>query len=64
MPEKMEKELKAQAKKKGIKKGSKRYGAYVYGTMRKTGWKPEREKKEQTARPMISSLFARNLMEN
>lgn len=38
MPEAMERKLKAEAKKKGF--GKKRTGAYVYGTMRKTGWKP------------------------
>lgn len=43
VPVKMEKQLKKQAKKKGLK--GKRAGAYVYGTMRKTGWKPEREGK-------------------
>ena len=42
MPKKMERELKSEAKKKGLKGA--RADAYVYGTMRKTGWKPEREK--------------------
>ena len=42
MPEAMERALKAQARRKGLSK--KRAGAYVYGTMRKTGWKPDREK--------------------
>ena len=41
MPEKMEKSLKAQARKKGM--GKKRANAYVYGTMRKTGWKPKKK---------------------
>ena len=42
----MEKNLKKEAKKKGFKPGSKRYGAYVYGTMQeKTSWKPSRKKK-------------------
>ena len=36
MPEALERKLKAQAKKKGL--GKKRMGAYVYGTLRKTGW--------------------------
>ncbi len=36
----MERELLAEAKKKGL--GKKATGAYVYGTMRKTGWKPKR----------------------
>jgi hypothetical protein len=43
MPKEMERKLKAQAKKKGMK--GKKAGAFIYGTMRKTGWKPKREKK-------------------
>lgn len=43
MPKKMEQALKKEAKKKGLK--GERADAYVYGTMRKAGWKPEREKK-------------------
>jgi hypothetical protein len=43
MPKKLEKQLKKEAKAKGLK--GERAGAYVYGTMRKTGWKPAREKK-------------------
>lgn len=43
MPKKMEKELKAEAKKKGLT--GERADAYIYGTMRKTGWKPKKEKK-------------------
>jgi hypothetical protein len=43
MPKKLEKELKKEARKKGL--SGKRAGAYIYGTMRKTGWKPKREKK-------------------
>ena len=42
MPEKLERKLKAETKKKGF--GKERAGAYVYGTLRKTGWKPSREK--------------------
>jgi len=42
MPKKMEVALKKQAKKMGLL-GEKK-NAYVYGTMRKTGWKPKREK--------------------
>ena len=41
MPEKLEKELKKEAEKKGLK--GERKDAYIYGTMRKTGWKPSRE---------------------
>ena len=40
MPKALEKKLKAEAKKKGY--GEKRTGAYVYGTLRKTGWKPKK----------------------
>jgi hypothetical protein len=42
MPKKLERELKAEARKKGLK--GERADAYIYGTMRKTGWKPKREK--------------------
>ena len=42
MPKKMERALKKQCKKKGLSK--KRCNAYVYGTMRKAGWKPKKEK--------------------
>ena len=43
MPEALYRKLKAQAKKKGLK--GKRAKKYIYGTMRKTGWKPRRKKK-------------------
>ena len=43
MPKKLERKLRKSAKKKGLK--GKRAKAYIYGTMRKTGWKPKREKK-------------------
>jgi len=42
MPKRLEKKLKALARKKGF--GKKRTGAYVYGTLRKTGWKPSKHK--------------------
>ena len=45
MPEKLERELKKTARKRGY--GKERTGAYVYGTMRKTGWKPTREKRKR-----------------
>lgn len=41
MPKKMEVELKRRGKKMGLSK--ERLDKYVYGTMRKTGWKPSRE---------------------
>jgi len=43
MPKAMEKKLKKEAKSKGLK--GKRANAYIYGTMRKTGWKPSTQKK-------------------
>ena len=42
MPKKMERALKKSAKKKGLK--GKRAKAYIYGTMRKAGWRPKRER--------------------
>lgn len=39
MPTKLERELIREAERKGLK--GKRKDAYVYGTLRKTGWKPE-----------------------
>lgn len=43
MPIKVEKALKKQAKKMGLSK--ERAGAYVFGTLRKLGWKPKKAKK-------------------
>lgn len=43
MPRKLESKLKREASKKGLK--GERKDAYVYGTLRKTGWKPKQEKK-------------------
>jgi len=40
MPKALERKLKAQVSKK--KWSKKRKDAYVYGTLRKTGWKPTR----------------------
>jgi hypothetical protein len=42
MPKKLEKALKKSAKKKGLK--GERADAYVYGTLRKTGWKKSKKK--------------------
>lgn len=41
MPEKLERNLRQEALKRGLS-GS-RKDAYVYGTMRKRGWRPSRE---------------------
>lgn len=43
----MERALKAEAKKRGF--GKERTGAFVYGTMRKTGWKPKGERSRHPA---------------
>lgn len=45
MPKELERALEAQAAKKGL--SGDRADAYVYGTMRKTGWKPERERRKK-----------------
>ena len=44
-PKKMEKELKAEARKKGLT--GERADAFVFGSMRKTGWKPGDKKKRK-----------------
>ena len=40
MPRALEKKLKAQGRKKGFT--GERLDRYVYGTLRKTGWKPKK----------------------
>ena len=42
MPEKLERQLKSQARVKGL--SGERADAYVYGTMRKTGWTPSHQR--------------------
>ena len=49
MPEKMERALKAKALRKFKSTTSKKADAYIYGTLRKTGWKPSREKRGNRA---------------
>jgi len=44
MPKALEEKLKRQASKRGLK--GKRKKAYIYGTLRKTGWKPSHQKKK------------------
>lgn len=48
MPKKLEAKLKREAKKKGFSK--ERTDAYVYGTLRKTGWTPSTQKKKRKKR--------------
>ena len=55
MPEALERELRARARKKGF--SGERADAYVYGTMRKTGWQPTREKKKHhITEAMLSAM--------
>ena len=42
MPKKLKRKLRKEAREKGLK--GDRADAYVYGTLRKTGWKPSKEK--------------------
>ena len=48
MPKALHDKLAKQANKKGLT--GDRKDAYVYGTMRQTGWEPEREKKSKSKR--------------
>ena len=43
MPKALERKLKAEAQRK-FPGNRKRQGKYVYGTLRKTGWKPSRSR--------------------
>lgn len=43
MPKELERRLKKEAAKKGL--GKERAGAYIYGTLRKTGWRPKNRSK-------------------
>ncbi len=43
MPKELHDKLKRQAEKKGFT--GKRKQAYIFGTLRRTGWKPKRQKK-------------------
>lgn len=45
MPKKLERELKRKATAKGL--SGERKDAYVYGALRKTGWKPRHERRER-----------------
>jgi hypothetical protein len=43
MPKKLEARLRRAARRKGY--GKKREDAYVYGALRRAGWKPKRERR-------------------
>lgn len=51
MPAELERRLKKQAQKKDIQNP----GAYVYGTLRKTGWKPSKENSKHETKTSTSS---------
>ena len=52
MPKALHDQLEKEADKKGLK--GKRRRAYIYGTMRDTGWKPEREREGNPTSTMRS----------
>jgi hypothetical protein len=51
MPKALEQKLERQASAEGL--SGRRKDAYVYGTMRKTGWRPKRERQSQA---MVDAL--------
>lgn len=52
MPKKLELKLSAEADKKGFT--GKRKNAYIYGTLRKTGWTPSTQKKKHNLRKRLA----------
>lgn len=52
----MERKLMMEADKKGLT--GKHKNAYVYGTMRKTGWKPSTQKKKKKTKSSKLDLIA------
>ena len=55
MPKALEEKLKKEATTKGFDK--KKSGAYVYGTMRKTGWVPPKQKKAKNKKKSPKSKY-------
>lgn len=55
MPAKLEDKLKREAREKGL--SGKKADAYVFGTLRKTGWSPKKEvgNEHVTSYPQVSS---------
>jgi hypothetical protein len=51
MPKALERSLKVTARKRGYSK--ERTNAYVYGTLRKTGWTPSTQKKHRVLKKII-----------
>lgn len=56
MPKSMEIKLMREAAKKGLK--GKKKKAYVYGTMRKAGWKPSTQKKKKKSKSSKLDMIA------
>ena len=54
MPKALEDKLKREAAAKGLSK--ERTGAFVYGTMRKTGWVPSTQKKGAAKKRMTAHI--------
>lgn len=52
MPKELENKLKKEARSKGLSK--ERADAYVYGTLRKTGWVPNKVSKNNTKKVKMS----------
>ena len=48
MPKELEEKLRRQGRKKGFK--GDRLKAYLYGALRKTGWRPSRERRKKRRR--------------
>jgi hypothetical protein len=53
MPKELEQKLKKQARARGF--GKERTGAYVYGTLRNTGWKPNKESKNNSKKAPMAN---------
>jgi hypothetical protein len=51
MPKVLERKLHAEAKTKGL--SEERTNAYVYGTLRKTGWTPSTQKKHRILKKVL-----------
>ena len=57
MPKAMENKLKAMARKRGYR--GKRANAFVYGTMRKTGWMPKHKKMDMAKAMKMAKMKRR-----
>lgn len=55
MPKKLERKLKLEAAMRGY--GEDRANAYVYGTLRKTGWRPKRERQRHQPGRLERALY-------